>query len=202
MYAYTASNRTLPFGTIVKVTNLKNNKSVQVRVNDRGPTTRSRIIDLSYQAAKDIGLIHDGIVPVKIETISLPSQLNTSKESHNPYFKNEKSDQEYMREYASNMPEVEKSLDYKEYLPFTSKKNKKENTNSNAINVQVATFGSRKNADSFINTQRDSGYNMKVIEVKKGSNTLYKVVVVCESAELVTRIIQSKHYIRACILKP
>ena len=201
MYAYTAANRTLPFGTVIKVTNLKNNKSVQVRVNDRGPTQESRIVDLSYQAAKDIGLLHDGVVPVKVETISMSAQENNSKESDNPYLKDEKSDQEYMKEYASQMPKVEKSLDYNEYLPSNVPSSKEKKIDSNTINVQVAAFSSRGNAESFIDTQRDSGYNMKVIEVERASKTLYKVVVVCDSSKLANRIMKSERYAGAYIFK-
>ncbi len=69
MYDYTAAHRTLPFGTRVKVTNLKNGRSVIVRINDRGPARKNRIIDLSYQAAKKIGMIRDGIVKVRVEVI-------------------------------------------------------------------------------------------------------------------------------------
>ena len=69
MYDYTAAHRTLPFGTRVKVTNLKNGRSVIVRINDRGPAKKNRIIDLSYQAAKKIGMIRDGIVKVRVEVI-------------------------------------------------------------------------------------------------------------------------------------
>jgi len=64
--AYTCAHRTLPFGTQVRVTNLKNKKSVLVRVNDRGPWVEGRIIDLSYVAASDIGMIRDGVIKVKI----------------------------------------------------------------------------------------------------------------------------------------
>ena len=201
MYAYTAANRTLPFGTVIKVTNLKNNKSVQVRVNDRGPNKESRIVDLSYQAAKDIGLLHDGIVPVKVETISMSTQKSGSKESDNPYLKNEKSDQEYMKEYASKLPKVEKSLDYNDYLPSNVPSSKEEKISSNTINVQVAAFSSRGNAESFIDTQRDSGYTMKVIEVESTSKTLYKVVIVCDSSKLVSRIMKSERYAGAYIFK-
>ena len=52
MYQFTAAHRTLPLGSWVKVTDLKNDRSVIVRINDRGPVTRNRIIDLSYGAAK------------------------------------------------------------------------------------------------------------------------------------------------------
>jgi rare lipoprotein A len=68
MNDYTAAHRTLPFGTKVKVTNLKNNKTVIVRINDRGPFKSGRIIDLSKAAAKQIDLIKYGVVDVKIET--------------------------------------------------------------------------------------------------------------------------------------
>jgi rare lipoprotein A len=68
MNDYTAAHRTLPFGTKVKVTNLKNNKTVIVRINDRGPFKPGRIIDLSKAAAKQIDLIKYGVVDVKIET--------------------------------------------------------------------------------------------------------------------------------------
>lgn len=66
---FTAAHRTLPFGTMVRVTNQKNNLTVTVRVNDRGPQKRSRIIDLSAAAAKEIKMISDGIVRVGIEIV-------------------------------------------------------------------------------------------------------------------------------------
>jgi rare lipoprotein A len=65
----TAAHRTLPFGTMVKVTMLSNGKSVVVRINDRGPHTKGRIIDLSQAAAKKIGLHRAGTAKVKIERV-------------------------------------------------------------------------------------------------------------------------------------
>ncbi|MBI4126806.1 MAG: septal ring lytic transglycosylase RlpA family protein [Deltaproteobacteria bacterium] len=62
----TAAHRTLPFGTMVKVTNLHNGKTVTVRINDRGPYGKGRIIDLSKAAAKEIDMIRKGVVPVEI----------------------------------------------------------------------------------------------------------------------------------------
>jgi len=62
----TAAHKRLPFGTIVKVRNLKNNKIVTVRINDRGPTRADRVIDLSYRAAEILEMIKDGIVKVEI----------------------------------------------------------------------------------------------------------------------------------------
>ncbi len=62
----TAASKTLPFGTKVKVTNLKNGKQVKVRINDRGPYAKGRIIDLSKKAAKRINMLRDGVTKVKI----------------------------------------------------------------------------------------------------------------------------------------
>lgn len=62
--AYTAAHRSLPFGSSVWVLNPKNGKQVQLRVNDRGPFSKGRVIDVSYAAAQDIGLIGPGIAPV------------------------------------------------------------------------------------------------------------------------------------------
>lgn len=69
MNKFTAAHRTLMFGTSVKVTNLWNNKSVVVRINDRGPFKGDRIIDLSKEAARKIGMLAAGVVDVKIEIL-------------------------------------------------------------------------------------------------------------------------------------
>jgi rare lipoprotein A len=66
MHALTAAHRTLPFGTIVRVTHLKSGKSVNVRINDRGPFRSGRIIDLSYEAARRLGIVSRGTARVKL----------------------------------------------------------------------------------------------------------------------------------------
>ena len=65
----TAAHRTLPFGTSVMVTNLGNDRSVVVRINDRGPFVRGRIIDLSYAAARVLGIVGPGTARVQLETL-------------------------------------------------------------------------------------------------------------------------------------
>lgn len=67
--ALTAAHRTFPFGTILLVTNQKNGKQVEVKVNDRGPVKPERIIDLSYGAAKEIDMVRDGLVRVRVEVV-------------------------------------------------------------------------------------------------------------------------------------
>lgn len=67
---YTAAHRTLPFGTKLKVTNLRNSKFVFVVVNDRGPFISGRVLDLSYSAAAQLDMIKDGVAEVEIEIIN------------------------------------------------------------------------------------------------------------------------------------
>ena len=67
---YTAAHRSIPFSTLVRVTNILNNKKVIVRVNDRGPYVSGRVIDLSYAAANKLGMVKKGVVEVKLEYYS------------------------------------------------------------------------------------------------------------------------------------
>jgi rare lipoprotein A len=69
MHSLTAAHPSLPFNTKVKVTNLRNNKSVVLRINDRGPFVSGRIIDVSLEAAKKLDMISDGTAKVKIEIL-------------------------------------------------------------------------------------------------------------------------------------
>jgi len=66
----TAAHRTLPLGTMVRVTNLNNHRSVVVRINDRGPFSRGRIIDLSPAAARALGIRDQGLMRVRIDVVS------------------------------------------------------------------------------------------------------------------------------------
>lgn len=69
-FKLTAAHKTLPFGTRIKVTNMKNGKSTTVTINDRGPYTKNRVIDLSFGAAKKLDMIKSGTTKVSIEIIS------------------------------------------------------------------------------------------------------------------------------------
>ncbi|HEM48662.1 MAG TPA: septal ring lytic transglycosylase RlpA family protein [Caldithrix sp.] len=72
MYGFTAAHKELPFGTIVNVKNLDDpNKNIQVKVNDRGPFVKNRILDLSYGAAKKLGIIEAGTAKIEITIIQL-----------------------------------------------------------------------------------------------------------------------------------
>lgn len=69
MYKLTAAHRTLPFDTMVRVTNLNNGKATTVRITDRGPFVENRIIDLSLAAAREIDLVGPGVAPVRMEVL-------------------------------------------------------------------------------------------------------------------------------------
>jgi rare lipoprotein A len=69
MYEFTAAHRTLPMGTRLRVTNLTNGQSVRVTITDRGPFVRRRVIDLSFAAAREIGMIGPGTAPVHLEVL-------------------------------------------------------------------------------------------------------------------------------------
>ncbi len=70
MYDYTAAHKYLPFGTVVRVTDNDTGRSVVVRINDRGPFGAGRVIDLSYQAASDLGIVSKGVANVTLEVLS------------------------------------------------------------------------------------------------------------------------------------
>ncbi|MGD0693273.1 MAG: septal ring lytic transglycosylase RlpA family protein [Terriglobia bacterium] len=77
MNGFTAAHRSLPLGTRLKITNLRNNRSLVVRVNDRGPFVPNRIVDVSRAAAFRLGFMASGLALVRAEVVSLPSDSRT-----------------------------------------------------------------------------------------------------------------------------
>ena len=69
MHALTAAHRTLPLGTVVRIVNVVNGKHVTIRINDRGPYVHGRIVDLSYAAAKGLGMVQDGVSAIQLEVV-------------------------------------------------------------------------------------------------------------------------------------
>lgn len=78
MYAMTAAHRTLPLGTRVRVTNLVNHLAVNLRINDRGPVPDTRIIDLSYAAARALHFTGEGLTPVRIDILAPKGPLGVT----------------------------------------------------------------------------------------------------------------------------
>lgn len=84
MYAMTAAHKTLPFGTMVEVKNVENDKSTVVRINDRGPFCRGRIIDLSFSAAEKIEMIRNGTAAVEIVALGTDDDVLTASANTGP----------------------------------------------------------------------------------------------------------------------
>ncbi|MDW7692373.1 septal ring lytic transglycosylase RlpA family protein [Flammeovirgaceae bacterium SG7u.111] len=80
MYAMTAAHRKLPFNSIIKVTNKKNGKWVTLRVNDRGPFTQKRVLDVSKKAALKLDMVKDGVIDIEIELLKVGGEEDTPEE--------------------------------------------------------------------------------------------------------------------------
>ena len=140
MYAMTAAHKTLPLPTYVKVRNLRNNKSIIVRVNDRGPFVHNRIIDLSYAAALKLDMVRDGTSLVEVTAISFdepvpgdrPVRIVTPEEP--PATTTASSAVAVPAPQEAPAPAVE--------VPNTPEARK-----NNEIYVQVGAFGDRDNAE-------------------------------------------------------
>ena len=74
MYGFTAAHRTLPLGTTIRVTNLKNSRSILLRVNDRGPGIDGRVVDVSWEAAKRLGFVGSGLTQVEVQVVKYPKK--------------------------------------------------------------------------------------------------------------------------------
>ena len=72
MYRVSAAHKTLPFDTVVRVTHLNTGRSIEVRINDRGPFVKGRVIDLSYAAADSLGMVVEGVAPVRLDILRWP----------------------------------------------------------------------------------------------------------------------------------
>jgi len=146
MYAMTAAHKTLPLPTYVRVRNLRNNKSVVVRVNDRGPFVDNRIIDLSYVAALKLDMIGAGTSLVEVEAISFDAPGGDRP----------------VRKTTSPRPRQSAPA------PALSAENQ--------IYVQVGAFGSRENAQRRLSALQSSGIGISfVVEDRSGSAPLYRV---------------------------
>lgn len=88
-FKLTAAHRTLPYGTMIKVTNLRNRRSIVIKVNDRGPYAKGRIVDLSFAAASKIDMIKEGVATVEVEIISMPGEKTDDTKEEEPVVKKE-----------------------------------------------------------------------------------------------------------------
>ncbi|WP_324280811.1 septal ring lytic transglycosylase RlpA family protein [Borreliella garinii] len=139
MMALTAAHKELPFNTAVRVTNLLNNRSVVVRINDRGPFRKDRIIDLSKHAAEKLDFLGIGVAPVKIEVIESANEKR---------------------------PSVSKSSDFKK--EFNTPGIKKESkTKQSEENVSVGNKSSNLLADYLIPADKETDFYIQVGSYRK-----------------------------------
>lgn len=134
MHGYSAAHKTLPIPTYVKVTNLENHKSVIVRVDDRGPFVKGRIIDLSYQAAKDIGMIGKGTAKVRVEALPPYQSLNKSSVAYSD----------------SSTPQTAPIIEDDQGLPEISLTTQSQNNlYKGQYVIQLSAFSVKENANHF-----------------------------------------------------
>ncbi len=153
-HAYTAAHKTLPMGTVVRVTNLENGRDVIVKINDRGPFVGDRIIDLSHAPAKSVDMIQKGVVKVKVEVVSTPSTRSSN------YF-----DPEYTVQVASyrdnaNASILKRKLDI-EYSDVRVESVKVKG--DTYYRVRVGRYSGKRDAEKAASRLRKKGYTTRVI---------------------------------------
>ncbi len=179
MSSLTAAHKTLPMNTQVKVTNLENGQSTIVRINDRGPFVENRIIDLSYAAAQDIGLIKKGTAKVKLEVIDYDTIVDKYKK-YEPFPK--------AVETISNIKEPEpsnsiKALKKVEVIKDTTAPIKKNTTTIKSsfpnYKVQLLSSNNKDKANQLAKKYATmfKSHKVKINEAGSGTHKLYRVVV-------------------------
>jgi len=105
MHALTCAHKTLPFGTRLLVTNLRNGMQVTVKVNDRGPFVRGRIVDLSSAAAKEIGMLSMGVARVRVEVVAPKGEIWLEDQDMEINY-----DEEYLNAFKLDPPHIRLEL--------------------------------------------------------------------------------------------
>ncbi len=210
MNALTCAHKMLPFGTIVKVTNVKNGKSVRVRVNDRGPFVRTREIDLSRAAAMNLGMISSGTAKVNLEIIflglSTNESLQTAKKAckiagitYNPNFSNSiKSKRQTSgtkkKESVKSESKMDSGKNMGNALPSISAAAL---TGENSLwDIQVGAFSSKTNANNLAQKLLKDGFKNVVFQSQKGGSVIRVAIIKVTSENLssVEKSLASKGY--------
>ena len=163
MYAMTCAHKTLPFNTVIRVTNLANGKSVDVRVNDRGPFVAGREADLSKGAASKLGMIKTGTAKVKIHIVKMGANTKQSAVS---------------AKKAQKIP-LEKSKD----TQTSSSSAKKIQVKKGVLyDVQLASFSDEKNAKDF--AKKVAGKKIKNVAIQKSDGKARVAVIKVDGADV------------------
>jgi rare lipoprotein A len=186
MYDHTAAHPFLVFGTHVKVTNLNNSKSIIVRINDRGPFVKGRIIDLSYAAAQELDFIRQGITRVKVESIAEP---HPSNKNEIVVFDNEeilgKDDSIQIKNTMASISKLAGNIlryTKQESNPTTKENSPSENNTITdkkiSYSVQVVAFVNPKNAEQLQKSLINKKFkDVNIVQIVNQEKVLYKVFV-------------------------
>lgn len=159
MYAMTAAHPTLPLPSYARVTNLANQKSVIVRVNDRGPFLHDRVIDLSYTAAYKLGILGDGSAEVEVESLAANASITPMTASESVQ----------SQPLESSAPAALVTAPLVATPPVTSASLEKSDTN---VYLQLGAFKSQEGAESFLEKMRielsSTGKQFKLSTTKDG----------------------------------
>ncbi|RAU84359.1 septal ring lytic transglycosylase RlpA family protein [Pontibacter arcticus] len=145
----TAAHQTLPFGTKVKVTNLDNQESVIVRINDRGPFVGNRIIDVSEVAARKLDFHREGIGQVKVEVLELPGDYNPA----NAGFYTIQTGSYFDLEHAQTLSQRLKAFD--KHLPVELQE--QQLGNKKVLRIRAGRFENRQQAQAFNDLLKEEG---------------------------------------------
>ncbi|MCT4553027.1 MAG: septal ring lytic transglycosylase RlpA family protein [Alphaproteobacteria bacterium] len=173
--ALTAAHRTLPMPSVVRVTNVSNGKSVVVKVNDRGPFARDRIIDLSQAAAERLDFVKDGHSTVKVEILpeeskALKAELLNKGTAKAPVVEMQVEDK------VVEQPKVSEPVSFEQHTPVVEEVKKPVSPVMNTDHyVQMGAFGNHMNADALARRLSDAGHN---VVTEKTASGLTKVKVV------------------------
>ncbi len=175
MYAYTCANKELPFDTILKVTNLANGKTVQVRVNDRGPFVSGRTVDLSTQAAIDLEMTKAGLAAVKLEIVKRGPDTKLSRDTAasakkimaNIEAKSSSQKTTSTRATAAGGKNVSGGKTASSGITASSKLADAEVPAGKIWDIQVASFSSKSNATEFAKKLSKEGFKSIVFQTTK-----------------------------------
>jgi peptidoglycan lytic transglycosylase len=152
----TAAHQTLPLGTRVMVTNLENQKSVEVSINDRGPFLKGRIIDLSYAAAEALGMVGPGTIPVRVEVIS-PGVQDIRSTLDYTLQAGSFTEFENARKLAGQIANSYADPRQISVIPF-------HNRESTYYRVQLGTFRNRGDAEQQAHVLAQRGFSVIIVE--------------------------------------
>lgn len=159
----TCASKSLPFNTILKVTNLSNGKSVQVRVNDRGPFVPGRELDLSKAAAIKLDMIKSGTAHVKIEIVKRGPNTKASQQTA------AKAQKMMQQRYPSSYKNTNSTNNTNKAVPVV-----KTRPAGTYWDIQLGSFSTKENANKLAQKLLKSGYEEVVFQKKDG---IYRVVI-------------------------